>query len=629
MQTRIQRSRPQTREQKIERFRAAGARARVRLAETAGVDNEIDIAHAPLSWWRARWQDKAIRRQFIENFIYIRDEFDGNNLKLLKFNDVQADFHEKCTGKDVVLKGRKEGFSTYFLASDLSDAVVESGHEVHNAVQDPDTEKKFREKQFLMYERLPNHLRPATREYSNEQIWIDDPTLGTVDSHLVIRNVAAGHEGKGRGQPKTIERFTEIPHWLCDQKKVVTSLMEAGPNARKSFESTAYGVELFHSYYRGGKTGKGGWTSHFYPWWWLRHWRIAGATFKKARGKWLLLKTDQSLKDVWRVPAKASQAQRAANRKRFDAAVVTKEEKAIGRQIFDHLKRKGYLSDESAKLGRGSANKFLRWCRPEVAEYIVWRREKIDDIGEATFKVEYPENDVDCFEHTGRPVISPVYLKEPCEPAEPEEGHSYIVSIDSSLGRAGGNPGAIAIIDVDLGRMVHSEKEKRSPDQLAYRGGELSDHYNDGFIVPESNNTGYAVIDALCNLGYGGIDRLYRHLDAQAMRRLNDGKSSLEEELEKAPFGFPTTFKGYASKSTAGQWLEESVRKKWLEVDQAFIDEALVVVWFDNETFGPLPGQDHHADLFMAVVIGNFVMRCRAALTGGFVGVMPEVGYAR
>jgi hypothetical protein len=224
-------------------------------------------------------------------------------------------------------------------------------------------------------------------------------------------------------------------------------------------------------------------------------------------------------------------------------------------------------------------------------------------------------------------------LKKPCSPSEPIEGHTYIEGLDSSLGRAGGNPGAISIIDVDLGRMAHSEKGLWSPDQMAYRGAELSDHYNGAFMVPEANNTGYALISALCNLGYGGIDRLYRHLDAAAIRRIHDGPgnggSTLDEELEKAPFGFPTTFKGYASKSTAAQWLEESVRKVWLEVDAAFIAEALVVMWNDNETFGTLAGQGHHADLFMATLIANFVMRSRATLSGGFVGVMPEVGFAR
>src|SRR6185369_6151222 len=100
MSARIQKTRELSQEHKLARAKAAVQRARLRLAEKAGVENEIDIAHAPLSWWRARWADPAIRRLFIENFIYVRDAFDENKLTLLKFNDLQSELFAKLTGKD-------------------------------------------------------------------------------------------------------------------------------------------------------------------------------------------------------------------------------------------------------------------------------------------------------------------------------------------------------------------------------------------------------------------------------------------------------------------------------------------------------------------------------------------------
>lgn len=623
MQTRIQATRPQSQEQKFERIRAAGQRARVKLAARGGVENEIDIAHAPLSWWRARWADKAIRRTFIENFIYIRDEFDNNELKLLKFNEAQVDFHNKRTGKDALLKGRKIGFSTYFLASDMADAVVLSGREVRNAVQDPDTEKKFRAVQMQMFENLPTHLRPATREYSAEHIWIHDPKLGTIDSHLVIRNVAAGHEGKGRGQPFTHLRMTEMPHWQGDQKKTVVSLLNAGPNADVSSESTPYGMELFYTTYEDGKKGKGGWTSHCYKWWWLNRWRIPGADFRKARGKAVLLKPGETLKDVWSVlPSGATEARRAANRATFDAAVVTKQEMAVGREIFDHLKRFGYLSQESAAVGRSRKQKALRWNCPEVAEYIAWRRFKIGEMGEKDFLVEYLENDVDCFEQTGRPVVSAQYLKEPCAMAEPKEGRAYLVSADPSLGLESGNPSGVVVKDVLLGQTVLEEKLKRAPDLLAYRLAELSTLYNDAEIAVERNNMGIAVILRLEADGYG--DRLYRHMDAPLLRRLDAGEITVDEAKELARAGFPTTAE---VKPVAGMMLEESLRQKWTAVGPLFIEEARRVVWLDNGGFAAQQGFED--DIFMAEVIANYVIRMAAAMSSGFIGVLPEVGYAR
>jgi hypothetical protein len=620
----IQKTRPQSHEQKIERATAAADRLRGRLAENAP-DSEIDIAHAPLSWWRARWADPAIRRQFIENFIYVRDAFDENKLVRLKFNDLQAHAHENDAPKVARIKGRRAGSSKAAQAKVFANAVVNSGRRVRAVPHDPDTEEEIRTDFKIMYENLLPHLRPLTRYYRDDLISFHDPAKGTVDSEIRTSTVQPGREGKGRGLGITDLWMPEAAHYLGDQRKAAAALIQAASGGEVTVDTTPYGIDWVFKIYQQGKKRQGGWVSQCYEWWWTRHYRIEGTRFRKARGKWILLGPNETLKDVWRVlPARATQTQRADARASFEAAVVTPEEIVAALRIKAHLLRMGYL----AQKNKGAKTK---WQFDEIAEYIAWRRAKIQDIGEADFKVEYLENDSDCFENTGRPVVSPVFLKNPSEPSEPIEGHEYIIGVDSSLGRAGGNPSAIVVIDVNLGQVVHSEKERRSPDQLAYRTGELSDHYNDAYIVPESNNTGYAVIDALCTQGYGEVDRLYRHLDAAAMRRLNDPNSdtTLDEELAKAPFGFPTTFKGYASKSTAAQMLEESIRKAWLQVDQAFIDEARVVVWSDNETFGPLPGQDHHADLFMATMIANFVMRIRPSLSGGFIGVLPEVGYAR
>ncbi len=546
---------------------------------------------------------------------------------MLKFNDAQADFHEKRTGKDALLKGRKVGFSKYFLGCDLADSVVLSGIEVRNVVQDPDTEKKFREAQMLMFENLPNHLRLATREYSGEHIWIHDTKAGSVDNHLVIRNVAAGHEGKGRGQAINRLRMTEVPFWKGNQKKTLVALMNAAPNADTSMESTPYGMELFFSTYQDGKKKKkGGWTSHKYEWWWQRAYRIENATFKKARGKFVLLNPGETISDVWKIlPAGASEVARAANRSRFDAAVVTKQEMAVGRAIFDHLKRFNYLRPESIAVGRGAKQKLSRWNRPEVAEYIAWRRMKIGDIGEKDFLVEYLENDVDCFEQTGRPVVSQQFLKEPCEPVAPKDGREYVIGVDSSLGKSTSNHCAIAVIDVETGANVHSEKPLMSPDRLAYRVGELSELYNGATIAPERNNMGIAVIQKLCDLGYE--DRIYRHLSERLKRLIDTGSLNVDEARQQADLGFPTSFEGAGSKSNAAMMLEESIRKKDMQPSALFCEEAKTVVWFDNGKLGAMPGYED--DLFMATLIANYVIRARESLTGGFVGVMPEVGYAR
>jgi hypothetical protein len=182
-----------------------------------------------------------------------------------------------------------------------------------------------------------------------------------------------------------------------------------------------------------------------------------------------------------------SEAGRAAKRNRFDKAKVTDEEQKVCELVLAHLKKKGYVAKKAV------------WHCDEVAECLAWRREKITELpgGENQFKVEYPENDVDCFEQTGRPVIQARYLKVTCQPQEPIDGHEYIIGCDTSLGLESGDPAAIEVLDITTGRQVLSETLKRSPDLIAYRLAELHELYCWALVVVERNNTGIATIREL------------------------------------------------------------------------------------------------------------------------------------
>src|SRR6266446_8888995 len=152
---------------------------------------------------------------------------------------------------------------------------------------------------------------------------------------------------------------------------------------------------------------------------------------------------------------------------------------------------------------------------PGFLSAIGGRRSKVDELpsGEHQFLVEYPENDRDCFEQTGRPVVSAQYLKVTCLSTGAVDGHEYAIGCDTSLGLESGDPSAIEIIDIQTGRQVHDETLKQQPDLLAYRLAELSDEYNGALIVVERNNSGIATLRKLLELGYE--HRVYRHLDAR------------------------------------------------------------------------------------------------------------------
>lgn len=591
-----------TAEAKIDRAHAATQRARQRLDGEAP-SRDVEISRVPLSWWRERWHDKAIRRLFIENFIYVRDGFNKNKLVLLKFNGMQDDLWEKLTGKDVVLKMRKGGSSTLFLAIKFANAVVLSGRNVRIFAHNPKTEAKFRRDVRTMYRNLPAHLKPRTEQFTPEVIEFQDAKKGTVDSFVTTTGVQPGFEHNARGDTITDTMITEVPFMRGDARKAATAIIEAcASDADITVESTAGGIEYFHSLYQDGKHGKGGWTSHFYEWWWRRSCRVEGAQLTQTiDGYWILLKQRDPRAEL----------KSLINDLLDGKAVVTSAERKIAARILLFLLRRDYVP------------KGTKWHAPEVAEYLAWRRAKIDEIGEQTFLVEYPENDKDCFEQTGRPVVRAEFLKVTCDPSEPIEGRQYLVAVDTSAGTERGNPAAIEVLDILSGAQVYEEKLKLAPDLLAYHVANICDRYNHAFIVPERNNTGYATTRKLVELGYEDV--LYKHIDAPTRRALDAGKISFEEALEKSQHGFPTDG---INKPLAGLALEEALRTRELGLSsKEFCDQALTVVWKDDGSFSALPGYED--DLFMAMAIGWFVARTLMGNYTGFIGAMPETGDAR
>ena len=431
-----------TTEQALERMKAANDLARVR----ASSDSDFDISFAPLSWWRERWHDRAIQRLFIENFIYIRSDEDKNRLTLLKLNDVQEDFHENCVGNDNILKSRQQGFSTYILAKKFCKNILFSGTNTRFVPHDPEAEDEFWNRLDVMYQNLAPHLQPATKYYSKDEMLFQDNVKGTRDSRMTTLSPTPGKESKGRGLTLTDLHLSEVPFWLGDQRKTLNSLLTAAQHGEVTVESTAQGMEWFYQTYTEGKLPGGKRKSHFYEWWWTRKYRLAGAKFLRSRNReWILLMPHETIKDVWSVPtSRITEEDRAAKRNRFDKAKMTPEEFVIAAKILIHLKNKGYVP------------KAAKWFCDEVAEYIAWRRKKIEDLpeGEIGFKVEYPENDVDCFENTGRSVIAPKWLKVTCQPQEPQPGHRYVIAADTSLGNAHSDPAAIEVLDLDTGRQA-------------------------------------------------------------------------------------------------------------------------------------------------------------------------------
>ena len=256
------------------RFLNATQGLREQVAAALSINDADYEAHAPLSYWRSRWQEPAVRHRFIEKFLFIRDAFEANKLKPFILNDAQRALHYDDAQRKVIIKCRRIGSTRYWLAEAFADCVVNSGVSVRFVPHDPDTELELWNDLQTFYENLPSHLRPATKAYSQDLIHFQDGEKGVVDSRIITLSVQPGHENKGRGQTITKLVMTEVPYWRGDQRKAALALIEAATGGKVVAESTPGGIEWLHSIYQESKQGRGGWKGYFFAWWWNRHYRV-------------------------------------------------------------------------------------------------------------------------------------------------------------------------------------------------------------------------------------------------------------------------------------------------------------------------------------------------------------------
>ena len=202
---------------------------------------------------------------FAQTFLKIRDK--DKRLIPLTWNKAQRDFHYNRTGRDLILKARQLGFSTY-LQGELFRREVTDTRTTITLAHDAETTQKLRR----MADRFYNHckfndIQPA-RKYANATL----TTYPEFDSTAVI--ATAGNVEVGRGDTYTDLHGSEVAFWP-DAERIVAGAMQGG-NPDVCLESTPNGAQgFFYDRCAEALRGEGVWKLHFYPWWWDEQYRIA------------------------------------------------------------------------------------------------------------------------------------------------------------------------------------------------------------------------------------------------------------------------------------------------------------------------------------------------------------------
>lgn len=183
-------------------------------------------------------------------------------------NRIQRDLEGKLTGRDLVLKYRQGGVSTYFVAKFFQKAITQRAR-IAIMAHDSPTTQKLRRMAYTFWRNLPDELKPqrgldnaTTTTYLNTQSEITIATAGS-------KNVGLGgtYGGGVHG--------SEVAYWL-DPESTMSAIMQGVPlQAPIYLESTPHGAQgWWYEHAMEALRGEGIWKLHFYEWWWDDSYRL-------------------------------------------------------------------------------------------------------------------------------------------------------------------------------------------------------------------------------------------------------------------------------------------------------------------------------------------------------------------
>jgi len=202
--------------------------------------------------------------QFARVFLRILDK--DKKLVPLWWNKTQRDFHSKRTGKDLILKARQLGVSTYVQA-EMFRRTVTSTRATITLAHDDNTTQILRRMADRFYDHCKfNNIQPV-RKYANAAL----ATYPEFDSEAIIAK--AGSKEVGRGGTYTDFHGSECAFWP-DAEKLIAGAMQGG-DPDVILESTPNGAQgWFYERCMEALDGDDTWKLHFYPWWWDDNYQI-------------------------------------------------------------------------------------------------------------------------------------------------------------------------------------------------------------------------------------------------------------------------------------------------------------------------------------------------------------------
>lgn len=464
----------------------------------------------PFSWWvlsslPARLREKVygcwasfrfgrgaeveLLDAIVPAFLSIRNRSGG--LQHLLPNRVQQEFASRRTQRNIVLKARQMGITTYvagrfFLATILRPGTVtlQVAHSLESAQQI-----------FRIVHRFLANLDPDLREKLRvSHANVRELSFAATDSRYIVDT--AGNRSAGRGLTIHNLHASEVAQWPGDPAETMAALLAGvSPDGNVEIESTPHGAGgYFHREWVRATQGQG-FTPHFFPWW---------------------------LEEAYCLPLLPGES----------LAPLTTEEQQLRERHGLSLGQIKYRRHLRATFGGLTPQEF---AENDAECFLV--------SGRPVFELSRIE---DRLKEIPRPLAT---INNGAELVwlHAVPGRAYVIGADVAEGVGAGDYSACVVLDAETGLQCAEMLARWPIARFAQELARLGRTYNQALIAVERNNQGHAVIYALQHsLGYSN---LYCHPDGDHERRGKPGwpmnvqtKPLAIGVLEKALRGTPEMF---------------------------------------------------------------------------------------
>jgi hypothetical protein len=392
-----------------------------------------------------RVDDETMRDMLISNLLKISGKRGG--IRFLRLNRTQLQYSRTCGKRNIVLKARQLGITTYVAARFFIQTITRPGTMTVQVAHTQESAEVIFNIVRRFWEKLPDPLRQGALIHSRSNV--RQLVFPRLDSEY---RVETADDNAGRGMTIHNLHCSEVSRWPRGGLETLASLRAAVvPDGEIVLESTANGAAgVFYEEWQ--KAAEMGYTQHFFPWWYDEFYR---EDVKKRKVQPFTPEEEDLVKRY-----ELSDGQIAWRRTRWKTL-------------------RGMAAQEYAE---DSVSCFLA-----SGECVFDTASVEQGVGMAGNALESRDN--------GRLLIW----------FPPSRGRQYIIGVDAAGGGSEGDYACAQVVERGFGLQCAELHGHFPPFELASRIANLGQMYENALIAVERNNHGYGVLAHLKHLQYENV----------------------------------------------------------------------------------------------------------------------------